>query len=50
MKLEVHTHREVAEALACSKRSVERRLNLIRKRWEAGGEGTEDERPWEATP
>jgi DNA-directed RNA polymerase specialized sigma24 family protein len=50
MKLEGHTNREVAETLACSERSAERKLNSICKRWEAGGERAEDERPWEATP
>ena len=35
MKLEGYTNREVAEAMECSERSVERKLNLIRKRWEA---------------
>jgi RNA polymerase sigma factor (sigma-70 family) len=42
MKLEGHTNREVAEAIECSERSVERKLNLIRKRWEAGSECTDD--------
>ena len=42
MKLEGYTNREIAEAMKCSERSVERMLNLIRKRWEAGSEGTED--------
>jgi RNA polymerase sigma factor (sigma-70 family) len=35
MKLEGYTNREIAEALRCGERSVERKLNLIRKRWEA---------------
>jgi RNA polymerase sigma factor (sigma-70 family) len=35
MKLEGYTNREIAEALQCGERSVERKLNLIRKRWEA---------------
>ena len=35
MKLEGYTNHEIAEALKCGERSVERKLNLIRKRWEA---------------
>ncbi len=35
MKLEGYSNREIAEALKCGGRSVERKLNLIRKRWEA---------------
>jgi RNA polymerase sigma factor (sigma-70 family) len=35
MKLEGYTNHEIAEALQCGGRSVERKLNLIRKRWEA---------------
>jgi RNA polymerase sigma factor (sigma-70 family) len=35
MKLEGYTNHEIAEALRCGERSVERKLNLIRKRWEA---------------
>ena len=35
MKLEGYTNREIAEALRCGERSLERKLNLIRKRWEA---------------
>ena len=35
MKLEGYTNHEIAEAMMCSERSVERKLNLIRKRWEA---------------
>jgi DNA-directed RNA polymerase specialized sigma24 family protein len=35
MKLEGYTNREIAEALRCGKRGVERKLDLIRKRWEA---------------
>ena len=35
MKLEGDTNQEIAEALQCGERSVERKLNLIRKRWEA---------------
>jgi RNA polymerase sigma factor (sigma-70 family) len=35
MKLEGYTNHEIAEALKCGDRSVERKLNLIRKRWEA---------------
>ena len=35
MKLEGYTNHEIAEALECGERSVERKLNLIRKRWEA---------------
>jgi RNA polymerase sigma factor (sigma-70 family) len=38
LKLEGSTNREIAEALQCGERSVERKLNLIRKRWEAAGE------------
>lgn len=34
MKLEGYTNHEIAEALGCSGRSVERKLNLIRKRWD----------------
>jgi RNA polymerase sigma factor (sigma-70 family) len=37
MKLEGFTNREIAEAMACSDRSVERKLSLIRKRWQAAG-------------
>jgi RNA polymerase sigma factor (sigma-70 family) len=37
-KLEGYTNHEIAEALKCSQRSVERKLNLIRKRWEVVGE------------
>jgi DNA-directed RNA polymerase specialized sigma24 family protein len=36
MKLEGYTNREIAEALKCGERSLERKLNLIRKRWKAG--------------
>jgi RNA polymerase sigma factor (sigma-70 family) len=36
MRLEGYTNREIAEALQCGERSLERKLNLIRKRWEAG--------------
>jgi RNA polymerase sigma factor (sigma-70 family) len=39
MKLEGYTNREIADALRCGERSVERKLNLIRKRWEAAVEG-----------
>jgi DNA-directed RNA polymerase specialized sigma24 family protein len=35
MSLEGYTNREMAAALRCSERSVERKLSLIRKRWEA---------------
>jgi RNA polymerase sigma factor (sigma-70 family) len=38
MKLEGYTNHEIAEALRCGERSVERKLNLIRKRWEAARE------------
>jgi RNA polymerase sigma factor (sigma-70 family) len=38
MKLEGYTNREIADTLRCGERSVERKLNLIRKRWEAGME------------
>jgi RNA polymerase sigma factor (sigma-70 family) len=41
MKLEGYTNREIVEALQCGGRSVERKLNLIRRRWEAVGEGPE---------
>jgi RNA polymerase sigma factor (sigma-70 family) len=34
MKLEGYTNHEIAEAMKCSERSVERKLNLIRRRWE----------------
>jgi DNA-directed RNA polymerase specialized sigma24 family protein len=34
LKLEGYTNLEISERLACSERSVERKLNLIRKRWE----------------
>ena len=33
LKVEGHTNEEVAERLACSRRSVQRRLNLIREIW-----------------
>jgi len=35
MKLEGYTNHEIAKAMECSERSAERKLNLIRKRWEA---------------
>jgi DNA-directed RNA polymerase specialized sigma24 family protein len=35
LKLEGYTNHEISEALDCSERSVERKLDLIRKRWEA---------------
>jgi RNA polymerase sigma factor (sigma-70 family) len=38
MKLEGYTNHEIAKALRCGERSVERKLNLIRKRWEAAME------------
>jgi RNA polymerase sigma factor (sigma-70 family) len=38
MRLQGYTNREIAEALKLGERSVERNLNLIRKRWEAVGE------------
>jgi RNA polymerase sigma factor (sigma-70 family) len=41
MKLEGSTNHEIAEALKCGQRSVERKLNLIRKRWQAVGEDPE---------
>jgi RNA polymerase sigma factor (sigma-70 family) len=41
MKLEGYTNHEIAAALRCGERTVERKLNLIRKRWEAGGEDPE---------
>lgn len=34
-KLEGYTNAEIAEQLKCSERSIERRLRLIRKRWES---------------
>jgi RNA polymerase sigma factor (sigma-70 family) len=34
MKLEGYTNREIAESLKCCDRGVERKLKLIRKRWE----------------
>jgi RNA polymerase sigma factor (sigma-70 family) len=42
MKLEGYTNREIAEAMEWSARSVERKLNRIRERWEASREGTDD--------
>jgi RNA polymerase sigma factor (sigma-70 family) len=36
MKLEGYANREIADALECSERGIERKLNLIRKRWHAG--------------
>jgi hypothetical protein len=41
MKLEGYTNREIAEAIECSVRGVERKLNLIQKRWEAVSEGAD---------
>ncbi len=35
LKLEGHTHEEISARLACSIRSVNRRLTLIRRTWEA---------------
>ncbi len=35
LKLEGHTHEQIAERLDCSLRSVNRRLILIRRTWEA---------------
>jgi DNA-directed RNA polymerase specialized sigma24 family protein len=35
LKLEGHTHEEIGSRLACSVRSVNRRLTLIRRTWEA---------------
>jgi RNA polymerase sigma factor (sigma-70 family) len=35
-KLEGYTNEEIAEQLGCSLRTVERRLHLIRKKWERG--------------
>ena len=35
-KMEGYSNREVAERLGCSVRTVERRLQLIRKRWQRG--------------
>lgn len=37
LKMEGYTHKEAAEQLQCGVRTVERRLNLIRKIWEANG-------------
>jgi hypothetical protein len=34
MKLEGYTNREIAEQLDCTDRNIERKLALIRKRWE----------------
>jgi RNA polymerase sigma factor (sigma-70 family) len=42
MKLEGSTNHEIAQALKCSERSVEWKLNLIRTRWEADGENPDD--------
>jgi DNA-directed RNA polymerase specialized sigma24 family protein len=36
-KLEGYTNDEIAEQLGCSQRTVERRLHLIRKKWEQEG-------------
>ena len=33
LKMAAHTNEEIAAAMDCSVRSVERRLNMIRKRW-----------------
>jgi RNA polymerase sigma factor (sigma-70 family) len=38
LKLEGHTHEEIADRLACSLRSVNRRLTLIRRTWESTAE------------
>jgi DNA-directed RNA polymerase specialized sigma24 family protein len=35
-KLEGYTNGEIAERLGCSLRTVERRLHLIRKKWQQG--------------
>jgi len=35
LKLEGHTHEEIAARLTCGLRSVSRRLTLIRRTWEA---------------
>ena len=35
MKLEGYTNQEIAAALKCGNRTVERKIGLIRKRWEA---------------
>ncbi len=35
-KLEGYTNEEIAERFGCSPRTVERRLNLIRKKWKRG--------------
>jgi RNA polymerase sigma factor (sigma-70 family) len=42
MKLEGYTNPEIAEAMECSERSVERKSNLIRKRWEVVSEDADD--------
>jgi RNA polymerase sigma factor (sigma-70 family) len=42
MKLEGYTNHVIAEAMEWSPRSFERKLNRIRKRWEACSEGTYD--------
>ena len=34
LKMAAHSNEEIAAAMECSVRSVERRLNMIRKRWE----------------
>jgi RNA polymerase sigma factor (sigma-70 family) len=41
MKLEGYSNREIAKAIKYGERSVERKLNLIRKRWEAVGKDHE---------
>jgi RNA polymerase sigma factor (sigma-70 family) len=38
MKLEGYTNKEIADSIECSERSVERKLSLIRKRWESAVE------------
>jgi DNA-directed RNA polymerase specialized sigma24 family protein len=38
LKLEGHTHEEISSRLACSVRSVNRRLTLIRRTWETSVE------------
>jgi RNA polymerase sigma factor (sigma-70 family) len=40
MKLEGYVNGEIADKLKCSERGVERKMNLIRKRWEAAVEGS----------
>jgi hypothetical protein len=41
-RLEGYTNREIGDVLECSERGIERKLNLIRKRWEAGLEAPDE--------